>query len=260
MCIEETMVLYDSAGNPVRTIVSIPTDARAVVVMSHGFTSSGDSGLYKEFQGEFNRLSIGTVRYDYYGHGPLYGHTSGYAVSADVTLTKAVASLNAVIAYLRGIGQYHIALLGASFGGLVSLVVAAQDPTVERLILKSPVTEPIRFWQERLGNTQIREWQEQGTLHDNHDIVEYDLSYDYWVDLQSYDTMRMSAGIRCSTLIIHGEKDTCVPIDQSRRLAAVLGTEVQVVIGAEHSYAEPDQQAEMKRLITESVRQWAEAD
>lgn len=243
---EETLV--DELGHDVAAIVSVPREAKAVVVLSHGFTSNKDSPSYRILEQRLNEKSIGTVRYDYYGHGPLYVGAKRYGVRSDVTLSKTVASLRAVIRHLRSVGDYRIGLFGSSFGGLVSLVTATEDPHISALVLKSPVTEPVRFWKGRVGETAIENWIASGVLHYAQGVEQYDLDIAFWRDVLSYDTLNAARAITCPTMIIHGDADDVVPIAQSRTLAGILGTEVHVVNGANHFYDQPQHTQQMKEL------------
>ena len=60
--------------------------------------------------------------------------------------------------------------------------------------------------------------------------------------------------IKCDTLIVHGDCDSVVPIEESYDLAKIVGTQVKVINGADHGYNEPDQYSEMKRLIIDFIK------
>jgi uncharacterized protein len=242
------VTIFDAAQHPVECIVSIPERARSVAILSHGFSSNKESRLYRELETILNTAGIGTVRYDYYGHGPAYGHGPGYGITADVTLSKAVMSLSAVVAYAKE-KNHDIGLVGSSFGGLVSLIAAAQTSNVKAMALKSPVTDPISFWRNRLGDERLALWQHEGRMHYTYQDEDYDLEYGFWEDLQDYDMKAYAAAISCPVLIIHGEKDTNVPLEQSGVLAKTLRADVKVIAGAEHGYTEPHQYALMKEMI-----------
>lgn len=245
---QEAVRHYDSLGNPLEAVLSIPKNSSSVVILSHGFTSNKNSRLYTELESSLNGVGIGTVRYDYFGHGPAYGHT-GYAVSNDTTLTKALESLRAVITLVKSKGKFNIGLLGSSFGGLLSLIIASQDQDIKALALKSSVTDPKQFWRGRLGRKKIEDWRRDGVIQVTQDIVDYNLRYNYWADLKKYKILDMAKNIKCPVLVIHGEKDTCVPINQSQELAKVLHIDVKVVKGADHSYSNPEQYKEIKQMI-----------
>ena len=244
----------DQSGNELLGTLSITNNSNKVVILSHGFSSNKDSKLYVELQNELNALGIGTFRYDYYGHGKLYGHGPGYGVSKDVTLSKAVDSLKAAIELVRSRSFTDIALMGSSFGGLISLIAASDDPDITGLVLKSPVTEPISFWRGRLSDEQIRKWKEDGVLHYHFELEDYDLDYAFWEDLLSYNIHQLAENITCPTLIIHGDKDIYVPIKQSRDLAKILHTDVKIVKGANHGYNKPEQYVAMKNFVIDFLR------
>jgi len=241
----------DVSGNQLLGTFSIPKKADSIVILSHGFQSNKESKFYVELQDELNKAGIGTFRYDYYGHGPLYCKESAYTVAKDVTLSKTVDSLKAAIALVRSKGDYSLGLMGSSFGGLISFIAASQDPNIKALALKSPVTEPIRFWKHRLGNQRIANWKKEGVIHYNELGENFELDYSFWEDLNTYHTLEMAKDITSPVLIVHGGSDSVVPIKQSKDLARIVNTEVKVVEGANHDYASPSQRNEVKNLITD---------
>src|SRR3989338_1809182 len=97
----ENLTFSDVNGNRLLGILSIPTRAKSVVILSHGFQSSKESKIYRELEYELNHVGIGTFRYDAYGHGPLYCKGQVHSVSRDVSLSKWIDSLEAAIAFVR---------------------------------------------------------------------------------------------------------------------------------------------------------------
>jgi uncharacterized protein len=257
-CFEMTIQkidIKDDLGNRVSGILSIPKNASKVVIFSHGFTSSKNSKTYKEFQRELNLLGIGTLRYDYYGHGPNYPNR--YGVSEDTTLSKTVASLRAMIKYVRQKGKYKIILFGSSFGGLVSIVVTLQDRKIDSLILKSSVIDPVDFWRQRIkesfGNSGLELWKTENKLHYKDDFEEFELNWSFWEDLKRYDILNSVKKIRCSTLIIHGDKDRVVSISQSKKLASIMGVKLRIIKGADHAYSNKKHYDEMKKTVIDFI-------
>jgi len=241
------VVFEDSAKNEVAGIISLPRRASSVVILSHEFTSSKDSDIYRALERKLNRLGVGTFRYDYYGHGNSQGALE------DITLTKAVGSLKAAVTFARDQGDYSIALLGASFGGLMSLVVVSEDPGIKALVLKSPVTELKSFWRERLraSGQRFTEWRKTGVLDWQYESEDFRLRYSYWADAKRYDTLELAKEIACPVLIVHGDQDTYVPMSQSTGLAEIVDVELRVIEGAEHSYDGPGQMREVKKVMAD---------
>jgi len=249
----EDITFEDNKGNKLQGTLSIPKGADSVVIISHGFQSNKESRLYLRLENELNKIGIGTFRYDYYGHGSLYCKGNKYAILKDVTLTKTVDSLRAAIAYVRSQGKYRIGLVGSSFGGLVSLIVASEDTEIKALAMKSPVTEPISFWKGRLGDDKIHRWKQEGILHFDDCGERFDLEYGFWEDLLTYDTYAIAKDINCPVLIIHGDSDTVVPIEQNLDFAQIVDAEINIIRGADHDYTDPVHFQEMKSLIIEFI-------
>jgi alpha-beta hydrolase superfamily lysophospholipase len=225
-------------------VLSVPKDAPAIVVMSHGFTSSKDSKIYCELQDMLNARGIGTLRYDYFGHGD-----RGEKFE-DITLSAACGSLYSAMDFARQKGNRDIALLGASFGGLLSIIGAAVKP-VKALVLKSPVTDPVSFWRGRLGDDGIQRWKEDGILHYDGCGEKYDLKSGFWENLNHYDMPLLIQRVSCHTLIVHGSADTVVPLEQSRKMAEMTGAELKVIEGADHAYSNPAHYEECKRAMVD---------
>lgn len=247
----EDVIFSDLHGNRLLGRLSLPEQAGSVVILSHGFQSNKESKLYVELQNELNKVGIGTFLYDMYGHGPLYCKESPYSVTKDVTLSKSVDSLTAAITVVRSRGKYDVGLMGSSFGGLVSIIVASRDSQVAALALKSPVTEPITFWKQRLGDKRIAKWKREGVMHYNEHGEHFELNYSFWEDLTTYKTHEMAKDITCPILIVHGDSDSVVPIRQSQDLAIIINTELRIVKGANHNYADTSQYNKMKKSIIE---------
>jgi len=246
----EEVKFRDSLGNPVIGTLSIPEGASSVVVLSHGFSSSKESRVYIELQRALNRIGIGTLRYDYYGHGK--AHALGkYDVTKDVTLTKCVESLRAAVEYVHFRGDYNVGLMGASFGGLLSIIVASEDPDIKALALKSPVTEPKELWRMRIGEKGIEEWRQNGILYFDKLGENFELDYSFWEDLQTYDTLDMAQLISCPTLIVHGTRDSVVPISHSKIFAEITNAKLKTIKGADHGYRDPKEFRFMKKLIVD---------
>jgi len=251
----EEVKFRDSLGNPVMGTLSIPEGAKSVVVLSHGFSSNKDSRVYLELEGALNRAGIGTLRYDYYGHGKAYSEGRKYGVTKDVTLSKGVESLRAAVEYVRLRGNYEVGLMGASFGGLLSIIVASEDPDIKALALKSPVTEPKELWSSRLGKKRMKEWARDGIVEYHERGENFELDYGFWLDLQKYDTLDIAQLISCPILIVHGTRDSVVPLSHSQILKQITNAKLKTVKWADHDYADPKQFLSMKKLIIDFFKE-----
>lgn len=229
-----------------------------MVIMLHGYSSSKESGLYREFDGEFNEVGITTCRMSYFGHGKAYGDWNGYGATPDVTLTKAYDSLDLMIRLVQEKGEENIVLLGSSFGGLLAMRGAACHKDIKGLVLKSAVIEPKRFWRQRIRNNErgirsIAHWQKEGVLDFKFGVEDYKLDFEFWRDIYEHDTLAEARNISCPTMIIHGEDDTSIPLEQSEHISRITNEPISIVPGADHAYSGEEQQKAMKKLIFDFV-------
>jgi len=78
---------------------------------------------------------IATFRFDFFGHGESQGPFE------QLTNTLAVEQALAALDFVRQRGYRQIGLMGSSFGGLVSILSAAQRTDLACLTLKCPVVD-----------------------------------------------------------------------------------------------------------------------
>jgi alpha-beta hydrolase superfamily lysophospholipase len=184
-----------------------------------------------------NALGIGTIRYDHYGHSSRPRSPHEAPVAPDITLSKALSSLRAVVSYARSL-DVSVALLGSSFGGLVSLLHGT-DPSIVALVLKSPVVEPVSFWKNRVGEEGLRKWQDTGAITYERNGVLHEITIGFWHDLQQFNSVQIASNIRCPILVVHGDSDRVVPLAQSELLTRVTGCTLKVLPGVDHAYSGP---------------------
>ena len=105
-------------------------------------------------------------------------------------------------------------LIGSSFGGLVSTLVAQRQPnSIHSLLLLAPAFNPIQRWTSKFD---INQWKINGYQnHFNPNIqTEEPIDYEFFHDLHSHPSYPIVT--TCPITIIHGLHDDVVPIETSR--------------------------------------------
>jgi uncharacterized protein len=110
-------------------------------------------------------------------------------------------------------------LIGSSFGGLTAAWLGQEHPSVTRLILLAPAFEFLLHWLPKLGETQLHQWRESGSLPVYHfgEGKMLPLHYPFVTDCQQYDEAQLQRPVE--TLILHGVRDEVIPIRSSRNYA-----------------------------------------
>jgi fermentation-respiration switch protein FrsA (DUF1100 family) len=142
------------------------------------------------------------------GHGMFMMTYRGYGGSTGVPSERANVA-DAKLAYdtlvNEGVRGRDIIVYGESLGSGVAVQVAAERE-VGGLILDAPYTSAV-------------------------DVAE--LAYPYlparWLMTDRYETLRHLRGLKAPLLVVHGEKDTIIPIAMGRRVHAAAGGPAEIV-------------------------------
>lgn len=226
----------NSNGQKLCGIFSDPTQdkSKLAVILCHGFTSNKDSSKYVALEPILNQEDITTLRFDFYGHGESEGKFE------NITISEAVDDILEAITFLEEQGYKKIGLVGSSFGGISSIMAASQSESLAFLILISSVSNYIQLEDMRLSKYALEAWKEDG-------FIEYDternlrLKYAFYEDAKINIAYDVAKNILIPTLIIHGDKDTEVPVEQGQRLATLIPHNIlEIIPGADHRYTQKE--------------------
>lgn len=250
---EESLNLFDSVGRRLAAVLHRPEGAGTfpMVIISHGFMSH--KGKYRKLSEMLEKEGIASIRFDFFGCGDSDGKFE------NITIRKMVENLRLVVKHaydLYFVGA--IGLFGSSMGGLVTLLQASQDSRIGALVLKAPVSDKKKAIANQLNPAKVKEWEDKGwmTIHDREGVGRK-LNYSFYRDVLNYDVYKDAGRITCPALIVHGNKDSTVSLDQSKRLFGVLKSEekdLQIIEGANHYFDKPGEREELHRLAVDWFR------
>ncbi|KXT77859.1 alpha/beta fold hydrolase [Streptococcus sp. DD13] len=175
-----------------------------LLVLSHGFNNTLEN--YEEYAQKIAEQGYLVYRFDFYG-----GSTrskSGGEDMLDMSVKTEVEDLTQVVAKLSGekfVDKGKILLLGASQGGVVSTLYAAEHPEmVHKLMLIFPAF--VLFDDVRETYANYRENPPEVVTHRN-----AQLGRSYLTDALAIDIKDRQKRVTAPTLIIQGTADTVVP-------------------------------------------------
>jgi dipeptidyl aminopeptidase/acylaminoacyl peptidase len=128
------------------------------------------------------------------------------------------------LATLSGVNADSIGVLGFSLGGQVALLSGTRSPRIKAIVAYFPITD-IQRWGETTSNTGIRYFYVPlvcGAGHSNSPVNSADK-------------------IRAPVLLIHGDRDTEVPTEQSLKMQEALRkanrhVELLIISGGDHGF------------------------
>lgn len=248
---EEKLFFKNSKGDKICAIVSTPSGDKnlPMVILCHGLATSKNSGTYVGITKLLNEENISTFRLDFYGHGESEGNFE------DITVSEATDDILNAIAFLKSEGYQKIGLMGGSFGGIACILAAAQTAGLLVLALKSPVIDYLGKFLEQKTKEELETWKKQGYIFKKRwDGRKLKLNYSLFEDVEKIDGYGAVKKIKIPTIIVHGDRDESIPIEQSQKTAELMeNCKLVVMPGADHSYSNPDDKAKVLRILAEFI-------
>lgn len=225
-----------------------PIHPRTVVLLCHGLLSNRDSATNRALSERLLAQGIATFRFDFVGHG---SRADPNDPLRQFTLSRCLEQTNGAIAWLKAQGAERIGVVGSSFGGLVALRTAVRHPEIVALGLKCPVVDYPPLWQARLGEGGMRHWRESSRLVLATHAGRVSLPYDFYHDLLLHE-VGQEAAISSPVLIVHGDADEDVPVQQSQKLFERLQAPKELVVlpGADHEFSRSEDFERMIDILT----------
>ena len=166
----------------------------------------------------------------------------------DITYRGEVDDLRAAWSFMRDRYSGGIGILGSSMGGTVALLFAAEEPGVAALVTIAAPVHPEAFPGRVLSRDALQKWRERGFTFYNRQRLNSALLE----DLEMINVVESARKIGCPVLIIHGDNDEIVPVEEALELNACISGEKKLLIlrGTDHRLSDP---VTMQEALTKAV-------
>jgi hypothetical protein len=243
---------------------------RALVLVHGGGVTREEGGFFSRLAAGLGEAGVASLRFDLRGHGESEGWQE------ELTLATILNDIRVALAQVRdATGARRLSLLGASFAGGVCAYYAARRPgELDRLVLLNPqldykqrTIDSRPYWtDDRLDEEAARQLEQQGfiqftpTLRHGRPI----LNEVFW-----FDVLAVLPEITTPTLVVHGTKDTFVPVEASRAAMDRFTAQHKLmeIEGAQHGFAVHDdpqylnpQSQEWQAYVIRTVTDWITAE
>jgi len=183
---------------------------RHLIVLIHGMGGCWDEMAM--LGGDLHRQGYDTLLFDLRGHGLSDPSrlTMGRRERADIRAVMAWASR-------QGFDPEHVGWLGYSMGASTLLMEAAQNPNIRVAVVDSPYGNLPELLKKQLTkHSHLPSWFNPGIL----------LAAQMAYGVRTNDLVPTRSALRWGNrplMLIHGEADSIVPVQQARALARALG-------------------------------------
>ena len=247
---EEKVYFNNSKGDKLCGILLNPTMDRSkpIIILVHGFSSNKNTKGFLLLRELLKQKNISTFRIDIYGHGESEGKLE------NITVSEGVDDIISAINYLKNCGYKKVGLLGGSFGGNAGIMAAAKTNDLFLLALKSPVSSYQERYDKLLSKQEIKKWKEKGfrMIEDYGNLIK--VNYDYYDDFKNNIGYKVAHLIKIPTIIVHGDSDESVPVEQSIRLSKLIpDCKLVLIKKADHRYTNLEHYKKMSQTFVEFI-------
>jgi hypothetical protein len=245
---EQAITFQDADGHKIAGVLAKPdgkTDR--IAVLCHGFLSNKNSKTNKTLTDILVSQGVATFRFDFFGQGESEGPFE------QITVTLAVQQALAALDFVKANGYRQLALVGSSFGGLVSILAAAKWSPLTCLALKCPVPDFPEMLQLEFGEDGMAQWKTTDTIPN---VVpggsgRIRLAYAFYEDCARHIGYDAAKAVTPPTLIVQGVQDEYVSSKQILRLSESLGgpNSVAWLPDADHHFSKPEDFELMTTLL-----------
>jgi alpha/beta superfamily hydrolase len=230
---QESIFFINSRGDALSGVLHHPAGEKpnGAVILCHGMESDKNSEKLVFLSDGLAERGILSLRFDF----RYVGESSGKF--ADITYSGEVDDLTAAYAWIQNRQPGKTAVFGSSMGGTVALLFAAQEPAVAALVTLAAPLHPENFPKRVLTPAQLRQWREQGfTIYNGRR-----LNVSLLEDLQRIAVVESARKVKCPVLVLHGDADEVVPVEEAYELDACLGDAkcLSILKGSDHRLSDP---------------------
>jgi uncharacterized protein len=199
---------------------------KAAAILCHGMGSSKESEKFILLGRELAARGALALRFDFACSGESEGRFE------EVTYSGEAEDIGAAYEAVAKHGIEKIAVVGSSMGGTAALLFAAGGKPLAALATIAAPVHPEKFAARFLTAQQRRDWREKVFIVYNG----LRLNATLLQDVERIDVAAAARRISTPALVLHGDRDPTVPVEEGRELYAALAGPKRLVIlhGAEH--------------------------
>ncbi|MEJ2366524.1 MAG: alpha/beta hydrolase, partial [Deltaproteobacteria bacterium] len=244
--LQEQIEFLNLSGEKLAGTFHVPAkNSRHGIIFGHCFTCSRHTSILRVLSLALVDAGFNVLRFDFSGNGQSEGKFS------ESLYSKQVDDLKAASTFMSARGVPWIGLVGHSMGAMAALLAASEVEEVKAvctLAAKASVLKTDHF----LSREQVEELQLTGRVHFTSRGRNLELTEAFFADAEQYDFPSIMASLPQPLLVIHGDMDEIVPVDNAYRLQQYkrINTELAIIHGADHMFSQDGHRQEVAQRVT----------
>lgn len=210
-------------------------DSDKCIILCHGFTGDRHEwGRMDKTAQSLNKANYNILNFDFSG--------SGESDDDSITVKKEIDDLKSAIKFVKEKEFSNIGLLGLSLGGLVSLKNYTKK--IKAMVLWAPVTsKKENYAQKQFNESEIKELEEKGFITKMmKEGIRKKIIIDKKIieEREAINQKELLSKVKVPVLIIHGDKDESVPLEDSKNATQYLpeDSKLEIIEEADHGFSE----------------------
>ncbi|TKB98747.1 alpha/beta hydrolase [Pedobacter cryophilus] len=215
-----------------------------VVIFAHGFRGFKDWGTHHLVATYFADKAINFIKFNFSHSGVNpkdLSDITDLTVFSNNTPSKELSDLNQVIGFAKNKFPFlKIALIGHSHGGGISILQAATDLRIDKLITWAAIGAFRDLWKRE----EEIEWRKTGTLYTLNARTKQQMPLnislldDVITHEKEFDLKAAAKNISTPWLIIHGDNDPAVNVEVAKEFHTIQPqkSELLIIEGADHVF------------------------
>ena len=252
MEIKKNIILERTDKKPILidTFYSKGKTSQPMVIFCHGYKGFKDWGAWNMMSEQIAKTGYCFIKFNFSHNGGTVENPIDFPdleAFGQNNYTKELDDLNAVIDWAKNhfrnnehINTNEICLIGHSRGGGIAVLKASEDNRITKLITLASVSN----FSSRFGSdNEIKEWKEKGVKYvlngrtKQHMPHYYQFYEDFKANEQWLSIESAAKQLEVPMLIIHGDNDTSVSINEAKALHQWnTESQLQIAKGADHVF------------------------
>ena len=245
MALQEQIEFLNLTGEKLAGTFHAPAkNSRHGIILGHCFTCSRHTSILRVLSLALVDAGFKVLRFDFSGNGQSEGNFS------ESLYSKQVDDIKAASTFVATRGASWIGLAGHSMGAMVALLAASEMDEVKAVCTLAAKASTLKT-KQFLTREQIEELQLTGRVHFVSRGRSLEVTKAFFADAEHYDFPSIMASLPQPLLVVHGDMDEIVPVDNAYRLLQYkrINTELAIIHGADHMFSHDVHRQEVAQRV-----------